>query len=474
MDRTVQRYIQNCHICRRSKPSRETYNGLLQPLPIPQRLWQDISLDFVTGLPLCKGSNAILVVTCRLTKEQHYIPCFAGDEGTTAESTAQLLLRHVWKHHGLPTTIVSDRGPQFVSEVWKSLCKSLQITTKLSTAFHPETDGQTERMNTEMERYLRAYINYLQDDWVQWLCMAEFAANALPSTATTVSPFFANREFEPRMSFDATGLLEHGFPRSGPGNQDLPTKMKDIWEFLQDQLTLSQTRMEDFANRKRKQPPRYRVGDRVWLSTKNIRTQRPSKKLDYKHIGPFTILQRIGTTSYKLNLPQSMRIHPVFHSNLLRLDPNDALPFQHIPPPPPIIVDGEEEWEVERIVDSRLHYRKLQYKAVWKDHPPDDTWYPASDFANAPELCQAFHQQYPHKPRLQDARPPRSGDRPTRGGVVSRIQRASPYVLLIHVYKAEVFASKVASRVCVCAREPYPVYRSSLSLSLFLFSFFPL
>ena len=95
MDLTVQRYIQNCHVCRRSKPSRETYNGLLQPLPIPQRPWQDISLDFVTGLPLCEGLNAILVVTCRLTKERHYIPCFAGDEGTTAEATAQLLLKHV-------------------------------------------------------------------------------------------------------------------------------------------------------------------------------------------------------------------------------------------------------------------------------------------------------------------------------------------------------------------------------------------
>jgi len=118
--------------------------------------------------------------------------------------------------------------------VWKHLCKTLQIAIKLSTAFHPKTDGQTERMNAEMERYLRSYINYLQDDWVQWLCMAEFAANSLPSTATTVSPFFANRGFEPCMSFDATGLHDNGFTRTGPLNQDLPTKMQDIWEFLQD------------------------------------------------------------------------------------------------------------------------------------------------------------------------------------------------------------------------------------------------
>ena len=144
--------------------------------------------------------------------------------------------------------------------------------------------------------------------------------------------------------------------------------------------------MEEFANRRRQPPPRYRVGDKVWLSTRNIRTQRPSKKLDHKQIGPFTILDRIGTTSYKLDLPPSMKIHPIFHSNLLRLDPNDALPSQHIPPPLPIIVDGEEEWEVERILDSRLYYGKLQYKAQWKDHPLDNTWYPTSDFVNAPEI----------------------------------------------------------------------------------------
>ena len=121
-------------------------------------------LTLLLGLPLCEGNNAILVVICRLTKERHYIPCFAGDEGTTAEATALLLLRHVWKYHGLPSTIVSDRGPQFIAEVWKHICKALQISTKLSTAHHPKTDGQTERLNAEMEIYLRAYINYLQDD----------------------------------------------------------------------------------------------------------------------------------------------------------------------------------------------------------------------------------------------------------------------------------------------------------------------
>ena len=156
MDKTVTQYVTNCHECRRAKPSQDAYNGVLIPLPIPQQPWQDISLDFVTGLPEDSVSrdNAILVTACRLSKERHFSSCQAAEEGTTAEATAKLLIRDVIRLHGLPDTIVSDRGPQFVSEVWKHLCRILRIGPRLSTAFHPESDGQTEIFNKEMERYL--------------------------------------------------------------------------------------------------------------------------------------------------------------------------------------------------------------------------------------------------------------------------------------------------------------------------------
>ena len=159
----------------KSKSSRDGYSGLLNPLPIPDRPWTDISIDFVTGLPESKGHNAILMVVDRFSKMHHYIPCTTDEEGTTAEETARMLIKHVWKVHGLPTTIISDRGPQFVSLVWKSLCVMLGIKAKLSTAFHPETDGQSEISNQEMERYLRTYVNYQQDDWTEWLSLTEFA-----------------------------------------------------------------------------------------------------------------------------------------------------------------------------------------------------------------------------------------------------------------------------------------------------------
>ena len=147
MKDTVHRYIQNCHTYRRAKASRDRYNGLLKPLSILSLPWTNVTLDFVTGLPSSNGYNAVLMVVDRLTKERHYIPCTTDENGTTAEATAYLLLNNVWKLHGLPLSLTSDRGPQFISGVWKNLCKVLGIKANLSTAFHPETDGQSEIAN---------------------------------------------------------------------------------------------------------------------------------------------------------------------------------------------------------------------------------------------------------------------------------------------------------------------------------------
>ena len=197
MKDTVHRYIRNCHTCRRAKAPRDQYNGLLKPLPIPARPWIDVTLDFVTGLPPSNGYNAVLMVIDRLTKEKHYIPCTTDKNDTTAEATAYLLLNNVWKLHGLPLSLTLDQGPQFISGVWKNLCKILGIKVNLSNAFHPETDRQSKIANQEMERYLRTFVNYQQDDWSEKLAMAKFAANNNQSASTKLSPFFATKDFHP-------------------------------------------------------------------------------------------------------------------------------------------------------------------------------------------------------------------------------------------------------------------------------------
>jgi transposase InsO family protein len=149
----VDRYTRNCHTCQRSKPNRHAPFGVLRPLPIPERPWQDISMDFITGLPWSDGCDAIWVVVDRLTKERHLIPCRTDVD---AKELANRFIAHIFRLHGLPLTIISDRGPQFSALLWKHLCRRLGIEPRLSMAFHPQTDGQTKRMNSIMEQYLRA------------------------------------------------------------------------------------------------------------------------------------------------------------------------------------------------------------------------------------------------------------------------------------------------------------------------------
>lgn len=402
--KTIERYLRNCHECRRAKAPSGKYQGLLRPLPIPERPWRHISVDFVGPLPESDGANTIMVVIDRLTKLRHYIPCYAGEGNLDPEMTARLFLRHVWKHHGLPESVVSDRGSVFVSYFWSSLCKLLGIARKPSTAFHPETDGQTEAANKEMERYLRTYVEYQQQDWSEWLPLAEFAANALQTEATGLSPFFLNTGKEPRMDFDLDDLqppqstnerLQQAQARTIAG------RMRAIWEFARENIRKAQAKQSEFANRHRKDIV-FNEGDSVWLSTKNLKTDRPSKKLDHKMIGPFKVLRAHGN-AYTLDLPAHMAIHSTFHASLLRKDPGDPLPGQHQEPPPPIKIDDQDEYEVDDILAARLFGRgkRLQFKVKWKGYPPDDAWYYADggEFDQSQEVVDDFYKRFPNAPR---------------------------------------------------------------------------
>ena len=166
---------------------------------VPQKTWSHLTIDFITKLPVVAGKDAILVVCDRLLKMTHFV---TTTEGTSAEGLARLFRDNVWKLHGLVESVVLDRGPQFAAELTKELNRMLGIKTKLSTAFHPQTDGQTERMNQEVEQYLRFFIKHRQKDWPEWLVMAEFAINNKVHMATKISPFIANYRKELRMGGD--------------------------------------------------------------------------------------------------------------------------------------------------------------------------------------------------------------------------------------------------------------------------------
>ncbi|KAG0159971.1 hypothetical protein PDIDSM_7498 [Penicillium digitatum] len=317
-------------------------------------------MDFITHLPLSYGYDAILVVVDRLTKMKHFIHC----KGTcNAEEAARLYTRHVWKLHGLPNTVVSDRGPQFVAQFWKHPTKRLRITNLLSTAYHPETDGQTERANAVLEQYLRAYVSYLQDDWSEWLPLAEFTANSHYSESTRVSPFYANYGFTPA---------------------------SELTEYVRAEILSAQARYEEQTNRHRAPARRYRPGQLVWLNARNIRTLRPQKKLDWKNRGPFKVLEAISAHAYKLELPASMKIHPVFNVSLLQPAATNPVNGQVTEPAPPVEVEGLEEWEVEDILDSRWERRgrggpRLKYTVKWigYDEPTEE---PAEYLDHAREI----------------------------------------------------------------------------------------
>jgi hypothetical protein len=348
-------------------------------------------MDFVTGLPMVNGLDSIWVVTDRLTKMRHFVAC---NQNVNAEDLADLFVNHVWKHHGLPDDIFSDRGPQFAARFWRHLCQRLRIAPKLSSAFHPQTDGQTERMNGIMEQYLRAYVAYQQDDWNLFLPLAEFAGNLLPSESTGASPFFANYGFDPRIDFD---LDNPAGPHPAEGRAfDVASHFARLHDFLRSEMLRAQHRYQEGADDRRTPAPIFREGESVWLKAQNIRTERSSRKLDHRRLGPFKIKKVISPHACELELPATMRVHPVFSVSLLDPAADDPLPGQRNPPPPPIIVDEEEEYEVEEILDSKIARRRLKYKVKWTgyDHP---TWEPA-ELINKAAALEDFHRRYPDKP----------------------------------------------------------------------------
>jgi transposase InsO family protein len=406
----IRRFIAYCRPCRTTRSSNAQPAGLLQPLPVPGQPWSEIAMDFVGPLPPSKSFEGvvyenILTVTCRLTKERHFIPM----KSMSARNTARVLCRDVFSKHGLPLHALSDRGPQFTSSFMRYSYKAFGVDQRLTSSYHPQANGQAENSNKGMEGFLRVHVNYKQNDWVNWLWMAEFVANNSVSATTGVTPFFATRGTHPRMADVDFALPVNAMPAvaaSGPRKidelaaQEFALEMTKLHQHLRHEMARAQLTQSDSANKSRRVHPNHKVGDKVYVSTRNWDTTRPTKKLDYRFAGPYRIIARIGdddAVSYKLDLPNNLGLRNrdnAFHASLLQpstTDDGPPLEGQLLEPPPPIEVkrhgddEAQKEYPVKRILDSKVCKQPgrvaasktkrtwVKYLVEWEGYP-DKTW----------------------------------------------------------------------------------------------------
>jgi hypothetical protein len=392
----ITRYITNCTACRAAHRPKDKTPGLLHPLPVPQYLWQHICVDFKSFPPDKQGYDNIAVFIDRLSKEAISIPC---TKEATAKDLAEMFYTHVYRHHNVPESIVSDRGPQFISAFWNAFCGLIGTKVKLSTAYHPETDGQTEIMNQYIDQRLRPYVNHYQDNWANMLPAMDNAQLTLPHESIGISPYQLSHGVPPRKSFDwkepakPTSAREELSVREA---RKFTESLQAAYDFVRSNIERAQLANRRQANKKRREPD-FGVGDYVWILTDNIQTDRPSRKLDNQQIGSYKIIAKKGY-SYQLDLPPSMGIHKVFHASLLRKAPDNPLPGQVVEPLPPVNVTGDDEWELLRIRAVRIRWKRLEYRADWLGYDEDPTYYPASNFKYSPHLLRAFHLDNPKLP----------------------------------------------------------------------------
>jgi len=316
------------------------------PNSIPEKPWTYILADFIMKLPLAQGYDLILVVVDRLTKMVHFIPTI---EKTSAEELARLFRDNVWKLHGLPESIISDRGPQFTVGLMWDLNEMLVIKSKLSTAFHPQTDRQTERVNQELEQYLRMFIDHRQEQWPEWLGTAEFTYNNETHSSTKTLPFKANYGQDPRMGFEGKKKGKYAEV------EKFIEKIKEIQEEAKAALEKAQADMKKYTDKKRSDVEEYKVRNLVMLSTKDLKYQmvgRRTEKLMERFVGPYKVKKIVSMNTVELELPSTIKIHPVVNVSRIHRYVGQV-EGQRKEQLAPVIIEGEEEWKIERILNKR-------------------------------------------------------------------------------------------------------------------------
>jgi len=351
-------------------------------------------VDFITQLPITTdGHDAITVFVDRLSKRVHYVACHTKID---APEFALMFIRTIFANHGLPEEIISDRDAKFISIFWKEVSRMLGIQRCLSTAFHPRSDGQTERSNRTLEEALRAYVLGDQRDWDKHLPMVEFAINNSFHAAIGTTPFLMEYGQNP-LAPDAVMLK--GANRAA--NQFVGNWQQRV-QFAKDKFRVAQERAKSYFDKKVEERS-YAIGDQVLLSTKNIKLKAcglgdRTRKLMPRFIGPFAIIARVGLVAYKLGLPPTVRVHPVFHVSLLKAYKSDG---RYQPPAPLTDLIGDEvHFQIGNLVAARMagpkNNQRRQFLVHWAGYDAGhDTWENEEDLKeDAPEVVPTLIAEY--------------------------------------------------------------------------------
>ena len=374
MKRDIAEFVSRCLTCQQVKAEHHKPVGLLQSLPIPQWKWERTNMDFVVGLPRCRnGYDTILVIVDRLTKSAHFLPIKNSD---SLDKLAQLYVREIIRLHGTPVSIVSDRDPRFTSLFWPSLHNALGTKLHFSTAFHPQTDAQSERTIQTLEDMLRACVLEFRERWDTHLPLMEFAYNNSYQTSIGMAPYEAlyGRKCRTPVCWDEVG------ERKLVGPETVQVTCDKI-KVIRDRLKIAQDRQKSYADNRRRDL-KFEVGDMVFLRIspwKGVLRFGKRGKLSPRYIGPYRIVERIGEVAYQLEFPSDLdRIHDVFHVSMLRKyipDPSHVLTEQ------PVEIQENLTYEEEpvQILDRQEQVLRNKtiplVKVLWRSHSIEEaTW----------------------------------------------------------------------------------------------------
>lgn len=363
MFRDVNRFVKSCVACQRTKSLTKRTQDLLQPLPVPEDRWSSVSMDFVTGLPTTdQGCDAIMVVVDRFTKVAHFIPT---TKTVTGEIAAKLFTDNIIRLHGLPQEIVSDKDLTFLSPFWKTIQASFGTELKFSTTNHPETDGQTERVNAILNRLLRTYVSNEHTSWQNFISAVEFSYNSSHQISIQTTPFMADLGRSPQIpnAYQPSYLDAYS-----PKAEQLATKMKAIHRRTQDFIVEAQADQEKYANRSRDRIS-YEVGDWILLHKDAYMLNKTYYKLQPVYFGPYRIVAKSGEQAFEVDIPITSKKHRVINSKWFRKfnERSESYPKK----PPRTELETIERAQNKEIIGIAGYNKEEEtYDVYWQDCQP--------------------------------------------------------------------------------------------------------